>query len=64
MKIQNESFRDYTGDFETTGSLLMAETEQNSNIRFRNVKDFESYIIAIDVDDDRRYFFLPEGFKN
>ena len=47
-EIKNEILEDYTGDFELIGSMLVGEIEQNTNIRFKNVDDFESYINAID----------------
>ena len=39
---------DYTGDFELIGSMLIGQMEQKTNIRFKNVDDFETYINAID----------------
>ena len=47
-EIKNEILRDYAGDFELIGSMLVGEIEQKTNIRFKNVDDFESYINAID----------------
>ena len=47
-EIKNEILEDYTGDFELIGSMLVGEVEQKTNIRFKNVDDLESYIIAID----------------
>ena len=47
-EIKNEILEDYTGDFELIGSMLVGEVEQKTNIRFKNVHDFESYINAID----------------
>ena len=47
-EIKNEFLEDYTGDFELIGSMLVAKVEQKTNIRFKNVDDFESYIKAID----------------
>ena len=47
-EIKNEILADYTGDFELIGSMLLGEIEQKTNIRFKNVVDFESYINAID----------------
>ena len=47
-EIKNEILEDYTGDFELIGSLLVGELEQKTNIRFKNVDDFENYINAID----------------
>ena len=32
------------------GSMLIGEIEQRTNIEFKNVDDFESYIEAIDID--------------
>ena len=47
-EIKNEILEDYTGDFELIGSMLVGEVEQKTNIRFKSVDDFESYINAID----------------
>ena len=47
-EIRNEILEDYTGDFELIGSMLIGEIEQKTNIRFKNVNDFENYINAID----------------
>ena len=47
-EIKNEISKDHTGDFELIGSLLVGEVEQKTNIRFKNVDDFESHINAID----------------
>ena len=47
-EIKNEILEDYTGDFELIGSMLVGEVEQKTNIRFKNVDDFEIYINAID----------------
>ena len=47
-EIQNEVLEDYRGDFELIGSMLVGDLEQKTNIRFKNVDDFESYINAID----------------
>ena len=47
-EIKNEILEDYTGDFELIGSMLVGEIEQKTNIRFKNVDDFENYINAID----------------
>ena len=46
-EIKNEILEDYKGDFELIGSMLVGEIEQKTNIRFKNVDDFESYINAI-----------------
>ena len=47
-EIKIEILEDYTGDFELIGSMLVGEIEQKTNIRFKNVDDFQSYINAID----------------
>ena len=47
-EIKNEILEDYKGHFELIGSMLVGEVEQKTNIRFKNVDDFESYINAID----------------
>ena len=47
-EIKNDILEDYTGDFELIGSMLVGEIEQKTNIRFKNIDDFESYINAID----------------
>ena len=47
-EIKNDILENYTGDFELIGSMLVGEIEQKTNIRFKNVDDFESYINAID----------------
>ena len=47
-EIKNDILEDYTGDFELIGSMLVGEIEQKTNIRFKNVDDFENYINAID----------------
>ena len=47
-EIKNEMRDDYTGDFELIGSMLVDEVEQKTNVRFKNVDDFASYINAKD----------------
>ena len=47
-EFKNEILEDHTGDFELIGSMLVGEVEQKTNIRFKNVDDFESYNNAID----------------
>ena len=56
---KNEILENYTGDFELIGSMLVGEIEQKTNIRFKNVDDFEIYSIAIDnsgYDSDDVFF--------
>ena len=40
------------------GNMLIGEIEQKTNIRFKNVDDFETFINAIDVDYDSEDFIL------
>ena len=47
-EIKNDILEDYTVDFELIGSMLVGEIEQKTNIRFKDVDDFESYFSAID----------------
>ena len=46
-EVKNKILEDRTGDFELIGSMVVGEVEQKTNIRFKNVDDFESYINAI-----------------
>ena len=43
---------DYTSAFGVIGPMLVGEIEQKTNIRFKNVEDFETHIITIDVEND------------
>ena len=52
-EIKNEILQDYTGDFELNGKMIIRVVEHKTNIRFKNMDDFERYINAIDVDYDR-----------
>ena len=47
-ETKNEILEDHTGDFELIESMLVGKVEQKTNIRFKNVDDFESYISAMD----------------
>ena len=51
-EIKNEILQDYTGDFELIGKMIIGPIEHKTNIRFKNMDDFERYINAIDVDYD------------
>ena len=51
-EIKNEVLQDYTGDFELNGKMIIGPIEHKTNIRFKNMDDFENYINAIDVDYD------------
>ena len=51
-EIKNEILQDYTGDFELNGLMIIGPIEHKTNIRFKNMGDFESYKNAIDIDYD------------
>ena len=48
-EIKNEILEDYTGDFELIGKMIIGPIEHKTNIRFKNMVDFERYINAIDI---------------
>ena len=50
--IKNEILKGYTDIFELNGLKISGPIEHKTNIRFKNRDDFESFIIAIDVDYD------------
>ena len=49
-EIKNDILQEYTGVFELSGLIITGPPKQKTNIRFKNIDDFESYINAIDVD--------------
>ena len=51
-EIKNEILQDYTGHFELNGKMIIGPVEHKTNIRFKNMDDFERYINAIDIDYD------------
>ena len=51
-EIKDEILQDYTGDFELNGKMIIGPVEHKTNIRFKNMDDFERYIKAIDIDYD------------
>ena len=51
-EIKNEIFQEYTGNFEINGLMITGHVEHKTNLRFKSMDDFESYINAIDVDYD------------
>ena len=51
-EIEKYILHDYTGDFELNGKMIIGPVEHKTNIRFKNMDDFERYINAIDVDYD------------
>ena len=52
QKIKNEILQHYGGDFELNGLLIIGHIEHKTNIRFKNMDNFETYINAIDIDYD------------
>ena len=64
-QIKSEILEGYTGDFELIGSMLIGKMEQKTNIRFKNVVDFETFIKAIDNGGyDSEDVFLQDGCIN
>ena len=57
-EIKDESLQDYTGDFELNGLMLIGPVERKTNIRFKNMVDFERYINAIDMITILKMLFL------
>ena len=53
--IKNEILQDYAGDFELNGKMIIGFVEHKTNIRFKNMGDFERYINAIDIDYKSRF---------
>ena len=49
-EIKDGILQNYTGDFELSGLMIIGPIEHKTNIRFKNMDDFENYINAIDVD--------------
>ena len=48
-EIKNEFLQGYTSDFELNGKMIVGPIEHKTNIRFKNMDDFERYINAIDI---------------
>ena len=51
-EIKNGISQDYTGHFELNGSMIIGTIEHKTNIRYKNMDDFESYLNAIVTDYD------------
>ena len=51
-EIKNDILLDYVGAFEMVGNLKVGDQIRQTNIRFRNMDDFEAYINAFDQDYD------------
>ena len=52
FEIKNEILQNYIGDFELNGKLIIGPIELKTNIRFKNMDDFERYIDEMDIDYD------------
>ena len=55
-EIKNENLQDYTSGFELNGLMIIVHVQHKTNIRFKNVDHFESYINAVDNDYDSEDF--------
>ena len=51
-EIKNEFLQGYTGDFDLDGLMIVGPIEHKTNIRFKKMVDFETYLNAIDIDYD------------
>ena len=51
-EIKSEILQDYNNDFELNGKMIIGHIEHKTNVRFKNMDDFERYINAIDIDFD------------
>ena len=51
-EIKNGILQGYTGDFELNGKMIIGPIKHKTNIRFKNMDDFEKYINTIGVDYD------------
>ena len=51
-EIKQEKLQDYIGAFEMVGNLKVGDQIRQTNIIFRNIDVFESYINSIDQDFD------------
>ena len=51
-EIKNEILQNYKGDFEFSGLKIIGPVEHKTNIRFKKMDEFESYINAIDIEYD------------
>ena len=43
-QIKSEILEDASGNFQPIGSMLIGEIERKTNVRFKSVDDFETYI--------------------
>ena len=47
-EIKQEILKDFVGGFEMVGNLKVGDQIRQTNISFRNIDDYESYINSID----------------
>ena len=63
-EIKSEILLIYRGDCDINGSMVIGPVEHGTNIRFRNMDDFKSYINAQNNDFDKEDVFLLGMFIN
>ena len=64
-EIENEILQEFVGAFEMVDNLKVGDQSRKTNIRFRNMDDFGSYINAIDEGYDvEDAIFNGHFFKN
>ena len=51
-EIKSEIFFDYKGDFDLNASMAIGPVEQKTNLAYKSLDDFDSYINAIDISYD------------
>ena len=61
MKLKKQFLQDYTKDFELNGLMIIGPVEHKTNIRYKNMNDFESYINATDIDSDSENVTFTEN---
>ena len=47
-EIKQKILADYTDDFEMVGRLKVTDQTRATHIRFRNITDYDAYVIALD----------------
>ena len=47
-EIRDKVLKGYNGVFEIVGTMVVGGNFQKTHIRFRNIKDFETYINSLD----------------
>ena len=63
-EVEKNNLLGYKSDFEVNGTVIIGRAEQKTNIRFRIMYDFESFINAIDIDiNSERVTFTRYVYK-